>query len=174
MIFLEVLFWTTWRFLVFFFCLMICLQIKRGATWFFKVALLKSRMPPACSSAEQHATRHVLLQSNIPPAMLSFCRSTCCPGCSSSADFSYLHVFYGPDAANFGDRMRFWVRARVWYKSFPSVFHGQLRAHRAPRTTRFFTRCLIRMVSVAIFADKSWSGWLAANTALYVEKYINI
>ena len=70
-------------------------------------------MQPACSSAEQHDDRHVLLHSNIPPVMLSFCRSTCCPGCSSSADFPYLHVFYGPEAANLGDRIRLWARARV-------------------------------------------------------------
>ena len=56
---------------------MICLQIKRGTTWFFKVALLKSNMPPACSSAEQHDARHVPLQSNMLLGMLFFCRATC-------------------------------------------------------------------------------------------------
>ena len=39
----------------------------------------------SCSFEEQHAARHALLQSNMPPGMF-FCRATYRPPCSPSAD----------------------------------------------------------------------------------------
>ena len=47
-------------------------------------------------------------------------------------------LFYRPEAANLGDLMRLWVRARERITR-ASDFQGQLEAHRIPHNARNFT-----------------------------------
>ena len=45
----------------------------------------------SCSFEEQHAARHALLQSNMPPDML-FCKATCRLACSSAQHNAARHA----------------------------------------------------------------------------------
>ena len=82
--------------------------------------------PCSAGGSDQEPLRPTLRAIPFPKVTELFCR------------LPSATLFYRPEAANLGDLMRLWVRARERITR-ASDFQGQLEAHRIPHNARNFT-----------------------------------